>query len=321
MAGTTKVVTTNAGVKSTAATVFPKFVTTPTAATGFPASNMLLKDRAVRWACPAAGGNIDWTIDLGAATTVNIVGMLGVQAPTGFASEWGVTGRLGPTVACTADSTITITRATGSFVTDGVTVGMTVSGTYIAAGTTVVARTTSSVTLSQAATGTGATTVSFGPLLTLAPLQPFSNARGNEAYELAAAVIVRYVTFTVNSVFTSWAVGKLLVGRTTDLGIAYSPGSTEAIVKRGVDNVTVEGARTFTRTGADGLKFSMQFQAVPDSVKTTLFATVSADRVLALIHPVHGIVEAFVSDDEFEATHRWGSPDLWDLTLNLETLP
>lgn len=97
--------------------------------------------------------DFEWQVLDGAGIPVNIAG--------GAARWQGKSDALPPVIVagCSTNSSITLTRATGSFIADGVTQGMKISGTTIAAGAVVSSVGTTTLVMTLAATGTNA-----GPL-------------------------------------------------------------------------------------------------------------------------------------------------------------
>lgn len=322
---TTKLIINNYGAKAGVSSTKPSFVITPPSSTNGPASNLLINDRAVKWICPANEGLVITTVDLGAVKPVTIIGMLSIRRGTNSPSpfSWYVTGTEGPLLNVTANSNLLTRTTPGSFIIDGVKIGQPISGNRINAGTTVIGVSASTVTMSANASSNGTTDVTFGLLEWLVPSTPLNTALQSEdvAVVLNSPINVRYVTYSINSIGLTFALGKLLIGTYLDLGIAYSPGSSESLIKSGVINQTVEGYRTFTKVGPDRHAFSMLFVSVPDLIKDALFNAVKSNDVITLIHPTIGICEAHIANDSISASHKWSAPNVWDISLELETLP
>ena len=311
-----------------------KPATTPKVAVGTPAPpedplypfvNALVNDRAVKWRAIGPGADLPVVIDLGANKSVVCVGLLGFERDTGdlFPNSWlsyGYRTYPDPVItSCVGNGTVNVTRAGFDFAANGVKIGQNVTGSILPAQRQVVSVAVGTVVLSgtaNAATGT----LTFSDMMDFGGTGLNTSGYTDEIVEFAAPASARYVRFVFTFAAGDFTLGKFLVGTLLDLGIAYSPGSTETLVKNGVANRGANGAKLFTQTGQDTARMSMVFSRVPQTTKDALM-TRAEGRVITLIHPTLGAMEAALADDELEATHLWSSPDLWDITLNLERMP
>ena len=253
--------------------------------------------------------------------------------------------------------------AAGVFV--GQTVVLSGGGITVPANTTVTVVAVGSVTMSNVASGTGTVTAQFGPfvpaLTTVTAiaagrlsLTMSANATGTQSgtvtatfndykdvtnggtnipvgdfvLELATPITARYIEFEFPAVFQPFSLSCFVAAQVLDMGIVYTPGSTDAIVRQFVENQTVEGTTTLTRTGPDRQRFRTMFANITQAQRDALFALAApADARLSslvLLHPqapFTSIVECRLVGNEIEATHVFGPPDLYSVTLTLETMP
>ena len=293
------------------------------------AANLLVNDRNVRWTEPGTGALENVIIDVGAGKSYSVLGFLGLErAPGGlFPNQFYVYGANtypAPNVSgCTANGTITVTRASGSFITDGVKVGQVIalsgSGVTVPGGTTVLTVSALSLTMTAAASGSGTVTVSTTDEVSLTPVLSVGGVR-DFAVELGAPVTYRFLRFVMGGSVTPYSLGKFLAGRVLDFGFAYGPGSTDALEVVGASNRSVSGLRTFTRTGPDQRRFGMRFPNATQAQRDALFAA-AAQRQFTMLHPTFGVCDVQLANDAIEAAHLLAAPDLFDITLNVETLP
>lgn len=328
---TTKLLLTNFAIRGVLGAAVPRLAVgapAPSEDPNHPFVNVFVNDRSVKWKQETTGSDESVVIDLGSVKSAQILGVLsfsheeGASLPNSCLPYSYITYPNPVVSNCVLNSTVNVTRPSGSFITDGVKVGQTVTGSTVPPNTVVNTVLATSLVLSNA-TGTGNPVV-----LTFTDIRSYPAigipAIGNDSIDgyvdIGAPTSMRYVRFDFSFSFGPFTVGKFLVAQVTDLGIAYSPGTTEAIVRTGVSNRATDGRRTFTKTGQDIERVSMQFQKVRQSTKDALVSAVKA-KALTMIHPTLGLVELGLPDDEFECSHVWGSPDLWDIVLKGETLP
>jgi hypothetical protein len=329
VAETTKLITTNHAVRATLASATPKLAVgapVPPEDALYPLTNAFVDDRNVKWRCEGPGSDVEVVIDLGGNRTVGALGLLAMQREVGslFPNSWYAVSYVtypDPVVtSCVGDGTNVVTRAGFNFAGAGVKVGQAVTGSIIPAARTVTAVAVGSVTLSGTANA-GTATLTFSDQVSHNSPTGIGTSSDvlDSVYLLPAPVTMRYVKFIFAFAAGNFVLGKFLAGPVTDLGIAYSPGSVEAVVKNGVSNKTVAGMRTFTQTGQDSARVSMLFSRIPGGTKDAIVAQASK-RSFVMVHPTLGGMEFATAKDEVEATHLWASPDLWDVTLDLEQL-
>ena len=140
----------------------------------------------------------------------------------------------------------------------------------------------------------------------------------DDLYTLPAPVTSRYWKFTLPGASFGYSLGKFLLGETLDLGVSFSPGSSETLIRQRVGNQTVMGVNFKTTTGPDRRRFSLLFAAVPGTLKDNLVAMATA-APFVFIHPTFGLCEADLVDDSLTVANRFG--DVWDITLEVEQLP
>lgn len=291
---------------------------------GYPPGNLLVRDRNVKWIYDLSASDATVGIDIGVGKTVDVLGLAGALRGGGFPVNiaWQAAFTFpNPVVSgCTTSNlNALITRTVGSFVTDKVKVGQQISGTQIAAGATVQAVTPTTVTMSVngTAVATGTAVVTFTDRVDV-----ISTAMDTDRYTvLAAPVTFRYYFPNVQFAnFAKWGVGKYVIGRLTDLGIAYSPGSAEATLLQRVHNRAVSGALLTTSTGPNRKRITYLFRSVPTSVRDVLVSAVAGAPFLMLT-PFGESLELDVPEDGLTVANTWGAPDLFDITLSAESLP
>jgi len=128
----------------------------------------------------------------------------------------------------------------------------------------------------------------------------------------------RYWEFAFELNISGFSVGKGVLGRSTDLGIAFSAGSTDTYVRTRVSTPMVNGSQTKTETGRPYRKFNTQFLRVPQATRDALMAAAAAAPV-SLLDPYDRSFE--IDLDELTATAVWGSPDLYDIAFEAQSLP
>lgn len=146
-------------------------------------------------------------------------------------------------------------------------------------------------------------------------------SKRDDGLVLGAPVTYRYFEwrFAFNSL-SGFSLGNLLAGQIDDLGIAYSPGSTEETIRARVTHRNAIGAPRVSEPGRPRSRRTLQFNAVPEAMLTKLRQMAAAAPV-SIVDPFSVVAQYDVREDGISINHRHGPPDLYDVTLALESLP
>lgn len=338
----------NHACTSTAST-YPRFVVgepLPPCSSAYPATNLLTRDRNLKaqlvdqtsFLPTGTAGDVLLPIDLGGSKSINVVGFTGAQHSLVNPLRVSLTTKNthpDPVVtSCTVSSGGVVTRAGGTFPVS-IKVGMRVSGTGIAAGTVVLAAVPNSsnnayvqLQLSLPPITPGTVTLTFTDSSIVIP---YGNDAGFVTYsgdgnadafvELAAPVVARYAFLTLQSVILPFAFGSALIASIeTDLGFAYSSGSQETLVLSRSNNRTASRTLITNKLGPDKVALSYQFNNVGASVRSALERAVSSTPFL-LMTAAGKLYEVDVPDGALTSQVVWGSPELYNITLAMESLP
>lgn len=135
-----------------------------------------------------------------------------------------------------------------------------------------------------------------------------------------APVVYRYWKWTFPFMFNDLALGKLVAGRMVDLGIAFSPGSTDTVLRQRVRNRSVAGAPVGTTTGLDRVRADLQFINVTETTKNTLVTMAKAAPV-PMLDAYGRAMEVDLSTDALPVTAVFGPPDIFTVNMTLEQMP
>lgn len=156
------------------------------------------------------------------------------------------------------------------------------------------------------------------------------NAAVDAFAQFATPITVRYLRFTFTACYNPFTLGKFLVGKTRDvsgtanigmgLGLAHSSGTTRGYIMPRVRNRTVTGVPFVTSVGSLRKTMGLRLSSVPGEVRDIVSGAAVAPP-FAMIDGWNQLSEFDVPGDAYEETHVWGSPDLFDISLDLEALP
>jgi hypothetical protein len=306
-------------------------VLTPSEDPNFPASNVVIRDRYVKWSCPVTADQ-SIVIDLGGVQAIRVIGLLGLVRDPSVANGLGpsylqATHSLTyPDPVFSSLSTTSglsfIDRSSGTFLPNAkVGQRITSATTGIPTGATITAVSPTRLTINSPCTatisGTGTITLSDTTVLTGLNM-PAEQA--DHYYLLNAPANMRYIKFDFAFVFGAFSVGSFLAAPLVDLGISFSAGSGETIM-RSVTRVTrADMVTRSTEVGPDRVRLAYQFQNIPASVKDKLFAALT-DTPVCIITPGDKLYEVVTADDAIGSQMVWGSPELYNVVADMETLP
>ncbi len=297
-----------------------------------PALNMLKPDRYTCWKCPNTGGAVSFVVNLGAARSVDYVGVSGLVRPSGASfptsfNAYSYTTYPNPTIAsCTvsAPGSTNITRASGSFITDGVKVGMTVASPAWFSGLTVLTVAALTVTMTGGASSSGTTTFTFTDVTAHGT---FNISQAKDAAFAITRVSRRYWQLDFN-LSTGFSLGAPIIAfkdADTDLGIAWSPGSGRTRQRNVQEYRTAGGHPCTVRLGDDRVEWQLQFQnrlkAAVDSLESALFQDPTLLGYPHLIDPWDATHQVRPVDWSVEHVFGAGSYDLLNAAVTLEKLP
>jgi hypothetical protein len=135
----------------------------------------------------------------------------------------------------------------------------------------------------------------------------------------------RYWSFQFYSIYNDFSLGNVLLGlktTTTDLGIAWSSGSGEVLVSAVTKLQTAGGNLHVQRYGDDRRRFSLRVDSVTTDIRDDVLAIQRDQAVYGppmLFDPFGRLWQ--VQPGEISVVHRWGSPDLFDVSVELEQMP
>lgn len=144
----------------------------------------------------------------------------------------------------------------------------------------------------------------------------------NAEIQLSAAVSKQYwrIVFTATS-SQPFSIGKLFIGNDTDLGFAYSPGTTMTITRQRTRH-SVNGALAIHEVGPAYRRWAMQFNRGNAALYTTLSTLIGLGRPFVYIDKASRVSHVELDDDVLTRSHVAGdaSIDVYDMTLNLVEL-
>lgn len=320
--GTTRLVSVNYAVSGLTLMLAP----VPGGLVGYPASNLLKPDRNLKFQWDVAvPGDLEITLDIGTGKAVRVVGVAGAAVVGGFPNNiaWQAAFTWPNPVVNNLTTNTTnalLVRATGSFVTDKVKVGQRITGANFNAGATVLLVTPLTVTMSQNANA-NATLTATATFSDRVDVCESNIITGDLVTILPAAVTYRYWFPNIQfASFGLWSLGKFVLGTLVDFGIAFSPGSSETIIRQRVHNRSVSGAMLSTTTGPNRKALSYSFNSIPLSLRDVLVAAVASAPFL-IITPYGEVMEVDTPADGLTVVSTWGAPELFDVQLNVESLP
>jgi hypothetical protein len=331
--GTTKLFTHNYSLSPTATLEF-----TPNESPSGPALNLLSPDRYAVWQCPGSLGDESPMLDLGTNQAVDYLGLLNFRYgsefanPTSFIVENYVTFPDPVVATCTTSTSVNpnqIKRTSFSFAGAGVKIGQTIVGQVpsgiFPANTTVLAVATGVVTVSNNALSTQASaTFTFTDKNDVGSF----SVRHDCAYPIVRSTR-RYWRFIFSAVFNPFSLGNFFLGRlvtvpaNNDLGIVWSPGSTERRIPAINQLLTAGGNQHAVRYGIDRRELNIQLNAV-NQAKLDAVEDLYDMRQDLYGPPVilTGWDVAYqVQPRDLVTVNRWGNPDLYDIALNLDVMP
>jgi hypothetical protein len=323
MANTLRFIAQNFATQATAS-----WLTPPLDSPLGPADNALNGERRIKWVAPGNGGaDIACVLDLGAAkSNIRAIGVAGLVrgggSPGGVVIQSAVTW---PNPAATACATVsggnTVTKAAGGFLAAGFKVGQTIIASVggPSVGTLITGVTDTTITHAGSNGSTLASTATITATDQKSVGFPNFGASPDALLLLAAPITARFIFLTFTFCFNPFAVGKLVVGPMTDLGIAYSAGSSEAVVQSKARNTFADGSLVSTRLGPNRRRFNYQWNRIKAAERSTLLSFLSQTPVL-IVTPGDEVFEVEATED-VSSTHVWGSPDLYDVAAAMESLP
>ena len=143
----------------------------------------------------------------------------------------------------------------------------------------------------------------------------------NAVVALPSVINARRVIISFNTYSAPFSLSRFLfTAAPTDLGVSYMAGSTDAVVRQRTHTVTAGGTPITNEPGRPYRRMSLRFGSSPRTLRDaiSLQAANAPGIILTADNEVH---EYDLDGDVLERTHVWGSPDLYDLTLPIRTLP
>lgn len=299
-----------------------------------PLSNLLLADRSLRYTFAYDGTNGSGSImfRFPSTKTVQAIGYLGLERSGQFPQAmlfyaWNTYPN--PTASnCTTSGSPITTVSFATALPSTVKVGMSVSiagGVTVPDGTMIVsiAANRLSLVLNNAASGAQSSLTCTFSDRTFVLDRNFDSAQVDALTILPAPIQCRYFEVVMPVLASSFSISTFVAGPIADLGIMYSAGSSVSIIKQVVENKTIDGTTTLTTTGPNRQRFRMAFNKIPATMADTLKTVAINNNSLLIVHPQASgeVQECRLVGNELEISHDFSPPDLFSLSLNLETMP
>jgi hypothetical protein len=139
--------------------------------------------------------------------------------------------------------------------------------------------------------------------------------------DLVSPVVYRYWELAFQNNFQGFIMSKPLIGQTADLGLGYASGTSESMKRSRIREPGAFGrSSVVSETGPITHDLELMFPAVTDTLRTT-WRSLAQTAPFLLLHPILGIMEVDLAEDELQCVHRFGPPNLWDINVRLEQLP
>lgn len=298
----------------------------------YPLANLLVPDRYVTTSFQPATGDVALYMDLGGTKAISHFGVFNLSVASPNVTPYQFRLYAAPTVAsltvaaCSLTINVnTITRASGSFITDGVVVGMGVSGTGIDTNGAVIATVSAlTLTMSSVATSSQASITASFWLYTLqqTAVGTIGSKDGLDiSVTLTSILSARRVMVMALASSNGFSLGNVLLGTVSaDLGIAFSPGTQNRYVRTRTSAPTVNGVLVKSEPGRPHGEFSYVFKSVPVAIRDALLAVAKKDPPIYLLDAYDSITQVDLAEDSFTWTTNWGTPDQFDLVFSLRGL-
>jgi hypothetical protein len=129
----------------------------------------------------------------------------------------------------------------------------------------------------------------------------------------------RYWRFHLLNCFDGLIVGTVLLGRMQDMGRAYSPGSSEDPVHQKIRAKSVMGAEVATTVGPNRVHVVLQWNSITRAMLDNLLFMFTLSPV-PVITPTGDGMELDINTDSLRTSIVWGTPELWNVTVEGDSL-
>jgi hypothetical protein len=136
---------------------------------------------------------------------------------------------------------------------------------------------------------------------------------------IIASVSHRYWRFEFTHGGTAWSIGKLWVGNATDLGAIHSPGGLYAPFRNRLETPLPNGAVVLSDLGDPGADWTLPWQTITSSLRTTLLSLQQQTGSFLMIDPDDNFFEVYLVGGRAETLRQFTTT--FDANLALRRLP
>lgn len=148
-----------------------------------------------------------------------------------------------------------------------------------------------------------------------------SNINGNALVAFTSGYTARYWNIMFNGGIGAFTLGRLCLGVVTTLS-GYSP-SGGLIVSRDtrVVGYTLGGVPFVNVTGKRRRSWRMMFDEHDDSVRGDIDAIVAEPGIFPFMDAIGASYHVHVLQGQYQSSHLWGTPNVWQTQLEIEEAP
>jgi hypothetical protein len=156
---------------------------------------------------------------------------------------------------------------------------------------------------------------------TALPVQNFTSGPRDTGQVLFPVVTGRYWQLELDSFGIPYALANpLLAAITNDLGIVYSPGSTDTYLPVVARDRTAGGMPVVTQLGDDRRELVMLFNNVDQGIRNALLLLAKSRAPVTYVDAFDQFQQIILTTDRLQIAHTWGPVDRYDVTLEAEVL-
>lgn len=117
---------------------------------------------------------------------------------------------------------------------------------------------------------------------------------------------------------SAWSAGRIWIGSPTDLGAIHSPGGLYAPHRNRLETPLPSGATVLQDLGDPGADFTLPWNSIESSLRTTLQALADATGSFLLVDPDGNFFEVFMRNGRVPVVRQFSS--LFDINLEMARL-
>ncbi len=138
----------------------------------------------------------------------------------------------------------------------------------------------------------------------------------------SCTVSARSVRFRISpgAASETFSLGSFYAGEVVDLGGIHSAGGLRTPFQNRLETPLANGGVVLTRIGDSGVVWTMPWNAIPLSLRTTFYTAQARSGTLVLVDAGNGWREVFMRGGSL-AEGRTGGPELYDINFELVSLP